>query len=316
MTVTGEKTTKTAVIDRTLSSGELHAQYLRKEHVTAYSEALKSCGTDYVEIRSDLLHTLEGEDLSQRYIFRAETERDLAFCRNREFAYICIPYGKPRLLRRLKGAPNVIAEICADEYSAHAVLLEMKSSGLLKYISVIRLTGFFSPDAKPMQDLIAWFRKNFVQSIDICPLNRALSGCVGAIGAAGAGADAISLTFGQDLPYTSVESYYIDSHILSRSIIPREIIEGLCGASKAYMQIFGALPCGLEQLEDLEKRIRTPICDPELGVIYRALAVRRKPEEEEPPHESAVRRKIESMDLESDLEKTVLEAVKKAGLLG
>lgn len=302
----------TAIIDRALAGGSFCPEYLGKEHITSYLEALEACGTDYIEIGADLVPLLGEEDLSQRYILHIEREEDIACC-GRKFAYVSVPFALGHLIGRIGETQNVIAEITADEYSVHAELLRLRSSGLLKYISVVRVTGCFSMFTEKMEELVSWFRENFVQSIDICPLNTGLCGCVGAIGAADAGADAVTLSFGSDKFYTSLESYYIEKHILSQSFMPKEIIEGICRASQSYVDIFCDLPCGLMQADELTSRLRTPVCNPELGIVYRTFAVRAKPEQ--PPKESAVQKEIESLDLESELEKAVKEAVKKANII-
>lgn len=302
-----------AVIDRTLSYMPLNAEFVQKNHVFSYLNALKECGTDYIEIGRSVLPLLDGEDLSERYIFRIESETDLLYCRDRRFAYVSVPYSLSRLFQPLSWNQNILIELYADEYSAPAILLRLKSAEFLRYISVIRLTGFFSAEVKPMEKLIRWFHGEFAQSIDICPLNKALIGCIGAIGARDAGADAVTLSFGRDFRYASLESYYIDSHILSRTLMPKEVIMGICRASTAYFEIFGSLPCGMDYLNDLEARLKSPICNPELGLLYRRITVHKK---DERTRENTVRQKIREIGLESELEQTILEAVRKAGLLG
>lgn len=302
-----------AVIDRTLSYMPLNVEFVQKNHIFSYLSALKECGADYIEIGRNALSLLDGEDFSERYIFRIESEADLLYCKDRRFAFVSVPYALSHLFQPLSRNQNILIELYADEYSAPAILLRLKSSGFLRYISVIRLTGFFSAESKPMEKLIRWFHEEFAQSIDICPLNKALIGCIGAIGAREAGADAVTLSFGRDFRYTSLESYYIDSHILSRTLIPKEVVMGICRASSAYFEIFGSLPCGMDHLNDLENRLKSPICNPERGILYRRVTVHGR---EERKHENAVRRTIQDKGFESELEKTILEAVRKAGLLG
>lgn len=302
-----------AVIDRTLSYMPLNTEFVQKNHIFSYLNALKECGTDYIEIGRSALSLLDSEDLSERCIFRVENEADLSYCEDRRFAYVSVPHSLSHLFRTLSRNQNILIELYADEYSAPAILLRLKSSGLLRYISVIRLTGFFSAEAQPMEKLIRWFHKEFAQSIDICPLNKAMIGCIGAIGAKEAGADAVTLSFGRDFRYTSLESYYIDSHILSRTYMPKEVIMGICRASSAYLEIFGSLPCGLNQLNELAERLNSPICNPERGILYRRVMVRGK---ETRTCRDDVRQKIQEKGLETELEESILAAVRKAGLLG
>ncbi|MCM1335814.1 MAG: hypothetical protein NC237_12265, partial [Eubacterium sp.] len=268
--------------------------------------------TDYIVVGRNVLLVMEGENLSERYIFRAEKETDLFFCRDRRFAYVCVPYSLSRHFETLSRNQNILIELFADEYSAPAILLRLKYSGVLRYISVIRLTGFFSVENGKMKRLIRWFRSEFAQAIDICPLNRGLAGCVGAIDARDAGADAITLSFGRDYRYASLESYYIDSHILSRTYMPKEVIMGICRASSIYLEIFGTMPCGLGQLNELANRLNSPIYNIERGILYRKITIRK----DERERNAAVKRTVEELGYENELEKSILEAIKKAGLLG
>lgn len=301
-----------AVIDRTLSYMPINAEFVQKNQISSYLSALRECGADYIEIGRNVLSLMDGENLSERYIFRAENESDLFCCSDRRFAYVSVPYSLSRYFERLSRNQNILIELFADEYSAPAILLRLKSSGLLRYISVIRLTGFFSAEDGQMKKLIRWFRSEFAQSIDICPLNKALVGCIGAIDAREAGADAVTLSFGRDYRYASLESYYIDSHILNRTFMPKEVIMGICRASSIYLEIFGTLPCGLDQLNDLADRLNLPIYNIERGILYRRITVHK----DEKERNAALKRKVEEMGFESELEKAIFEAVRKAGLLG
>ena len=184
-----------------------YSPQITAEEILAYTKAIFACGTDYIEIDRETAMLLNGTDLSEKYIFRVKNISDIGYCKDKSFAYVTVPVFMAGYASVLAPEQQIIVEVCADEYSAQAMLLYIRHFSFLSKVSMIRLTGVFCDNGENMEALIKWYHSNFFVPIDICPLNTMMTGVSDAIRAYSAGADMITLSFGRGYYYSALEQY-------------------------------------------------------------------------------------------------------------
>ena len=301
---------KTSINDKTLSYFP-YSDLITASEILAYTKALFACGTDYIEINRNTAILLGDTDLSENYILRITDIADIGYCKSRKFAYVTVPLFLAPYITALVPEQQVIVEICADEYSAQAMLLYIKRFSFLSKISMIRLTGVFCDNGENMEKLIKWFRSEFFVPIDICPLNTMLTGVSDAIRAYCAGADMLTLSFGRGYYYSALEQFFVNVHIVKKRLMQGEIIKGICAASLIFSDIFGAIPTGLEQIIDTNSSITAAVFDVETGALFRPFRVVQNTRAEK---ESPITKKIQSIGLERELEDAIIDTLKKADI--
>lgn len=298
----------TVLIDRTLSYLPINPEFTEKEELMKYVNGVTACGADYIEINSTVLKLLEGEDLSEKFIFRVSSIADIKLSVDYRFAYVVMPMGLSPFFKKLSEIHSIIAEIHTNEYAVLSDLLTIKSGKHLNNISMIRLTGNISVSNNSAESLISWYKQNFHIPLDVCPLNTMLTGSGDAISFLKENTDAISLSFGRNYYYTSLEDFLINRQILRRSFMPQEIIAALCSTSLSFMKIFRSLPCGMERLTSNDNPVMSPVYDIEKGLVYRPFKAIKKPEQKQ---ENVIERQIKTIGLEKEIENAILEMLKK-----
>ncbi len=302
-----------AIIDISLATVPLAAYTDKSKALSDYIDSLVECGVDFFEISASVLPLLEGKDLSKRFILRISTLADLEICRKIKFAYVSMSINLSCFYEEISTHNRIIAEVRADRYSAPAVLLYASSEKNLPYISMIRVVGCsVTSDGKSTTELVNWFRKRCMTPIDICPLNCHMTGFICAAAAVKAGADAITLSYGCDYRYSSLEDYFINTSILRRSFMPKEILTGICKASGAFLELFEKAPCGIEKMGELEKRIESPVFDIARGMRY--FPYRAAKHGVNRPAE-AVKKKVKDLGYDEQTEEYILELLRMARLM-
>ncbi len=298
----------TCLIDRTLSYLPVNPEFVQKEQLLKYINSIFDCGADYVEINSDVLKILDGEDLSERYIFRIITVDDMKLSLNYKFAYISMHSGFAPFFSRLSKSNDIIAEINADEYYSVAALLDFKSNNDLKNISMIQLTGVISTSIESTSSLLSWYKHNFHIPLAVCPTNTMLSGSGDAINFCNEKADAITLSFGRNHYYTSFEDFLVNRQILRESPMPKEVIAAVCTASLAFMRVFASLPCGMERIAFKDNVTAAPVYDIEKGIVFRPY----KPVKAKKYNSTTViERQIKTIGLEREIEDAIIDMLKE-----
>lgn len=301
---------KSAVIDKTLSYFPYNSGNTCEEKLLEYCSAVMACGVDYMEIDGNVATMLENQDLSENYILRVQNVSDLKLCMRRRFAYVVVPYKLAAPFFKIGGAQQIIVEASVDEYSAQAMLLYLMETIDTRRISMIRLTGIFG--GEQVEELVKWHKENSYIPLDICPLNTMMTGVSDAISAYTSGADAVTLSFGRGYYYTALEQFLINVHIFKKTYMQEEVIKGICGASLLFSEIFGAIPCGIEQIFESEEDICASVHDIESGISYRPFKAAQK--SRYTPKESVIEKKIRSIGLEREIEDTILELIKKVDI--
>lgn len=299
---------KTAIIDKTLSYFP-YGSSVGADAIKAYADSLFSCGVNYVEIDRKTANIMAGEDLSEKYILNIKNFSDLGWSDGKNYAYLSLPLRMAPYLRLINPMQQVILEVHADEYSAHAMLLYIKENVDLSRVAMIRLIGVFGDTDSSIADLINRHHKDSYIPLDICPLNTMMTGVSDAVAAYAAGADAVTLSFGRGYYYAALEQFIISVHILKKSIMHSDIIKGICGASLIFTKIFNAIPTGIERLLDTDSDITGTVHDIETGISFKPFKASRKAVPT--PRESLIESKIKSIGLEREIEGAILEMIKK-----
>lgn len=300
---------KTVITDNTLSYMKYNKDHVSGDTLALYAKSIFSCGADYIEINTETAMHMALDDYSEKYILRAETAFDLGYCMGVRFAYVCVPLKLAARIERLPEDQQVILEINADEYSAQAMLLYIRRYTFFRRVSAVRITGMIDGSGDNTEKLLKWCRNNIFVPIDICPLNTMLTGVSDAVNAYTAGAAMITLSFGRNYYYTSLEQYIISLHITRRTIMRDDVIRAICVASFIFAEIFSAIPTGLANIIDIDSELSTSVYDIESGVMYRPYRSKPRPRITKP--EDAVDRKIRSIGLEHDIETAIIDTLKK-----
>lgn len=298
---------RTAITDRTLSYIKYNEEHVTKGELEAYTKAVFSCGTDYIEINAATAKLLDAEDYSEQYILNVRSSFDLGFCAVMRFAYVTIPFAYAGWIEKVPEDQPIILEVNADEYSAQAMLLYLRRFRFIRRVAAVRLTGIMGDN---VESLVKWCRANYFTPVDICPLNTMMTGASDAVTAASAGAAMLTLSFGRGYFYTALEQYLINVNITRRTVIKTDVVKGICVASLLFTDIFGMLPTGLANLADTDSEVMTAVYDVESGVMfrpYRAVSRRRRYE----PRENSVEKRIKSIGLEQDIENAILDMLRK-----
>ncbi len=298
----------TALIDRTLSYTNINPEYVDKNELIKYIDGVFSCGADYIEINSTVLKLLDNTDFSEKYIFRINSIDDIKLSIDYKFAYISLPIELSPFFKLLSEHHSIIAEIHTNEYSVLSDLLSIKESTQLKYISMIRLTGIISTTDESTNHFLTWYKSKFYHPLDICPINTMLTGSGDAISFYSKNVDAISLSFGRNNFYTSMEDFIINRQILKRSFMPQEIISAICTTSLAFLRIFSSVPCGMERIVIKDSPVLSPVYDAENGMIYRPFKASAKKITNK---ENIIERQIKTIGLEREIEDAILDMLKK-----
>lgn len=300
---------KPSLIDKTLTYLQPARDNISAEEYMAYCNAVFACGADYVEIKSDIAKVLEKQDFSEKFILRIAGLTDLKLCCEKQFAYIVLPLDLSSITRKLSKMQSIIIEANADEYSADAILRHITASDYRENISMIRLTGVFGNTDDSIEKLIDVHHRNSYIPLDICPLNTMMTGISDANAAYIGEADAITLSFGRNNYYTSLEQFLISLQISSGMPMRGDRIHGICAASLMFNALFGSVPIGLSKMLASGDEINAMVYDGDSGVTIKSVRLPRGRDSEN--KESIIDRKIRSIGLERDIEEAIIETLKK-----
>lgn len=240
----------TAIIDNSLCSIDF-SPATSDDVVLDYSAALFAAGIKLLELDSDSLpYFPRTTKTSRQFIFRIEKRSDLAIARQRIFAYVTVPISFIDLVPEIKFSP-VILEIPATSASLKPMWDQVQRLAAAGMFSMLRLTGDFSDETGELGEFIARFKKNFCQPIDICPLDTTLFGVNTALSAYKAGADSLTLCFGENAVYTSVEKYWFFLYTFLEVPSAKKNFENICRAAVEYAILVNSIPRGVKNINDI-----------------------------------------------------------------
>ena len=300
---------KPALIDKTLAYLQPVRDNISADEYMAYCNAVFACGADYIEINANIAKALGKQDFSEKFILRISGLTDLKLCCEKQFAYIVLPVGLSGITKKLSKMQSIIIEANADEYSADAILRYITDSDYSENISMIRLTGVFGNTDDSVEKLIEAHHRNSYIPLDICPLNTMMTGVSDAIAAWKGETDALTLSFGRNNYYTSLEQFLINLQIARGMPMRGDRIHGICAASLMFNALFGRVPVGLSKMLDSEDEVNAMVYDSDSGVTIKSVRLPKGRDGER--RESIIDRKIRSIGLERDIEEAIIETLKK-----
>jgi len=217
---------KPVLIDRSLVNINFHADVDKKE-AFAYVSAIAEAGASYIELGLNSLVKLPKPGGSEKYIYRLSEPEEHVVANAFEFAYAVVPLNLSYIVPKL--TLPVILEIDIDGSDVFDVLPVIASSLDFSRLNMLRLTGEFDPEA--MARNIANYRRKITLPLDICPKNSKLTALDAAIAAYLGSADAVTLSFGDDINYATLEEFLIMLAALHRVIVSRDYLSGICKAT-------------------------------------------------------------------------------------
>lgn len=300
-----------SIIDMSLSKTPVCTLYPDKNAGEEYVRLLTESGVDYFEIGTKMLEFLPKDGDLKKFILRVERKEDAALCA--DFGYAAVPLELAKLCTKISKTTRVILEVRADVYSAPAVIMHAMSLRAAKNISMLRIIyDAYSYNGEEINELIKWYKDKYMVPLDVCPMNFYMTGNITALCAESAGAEAVTLTYGSNIEFTSFESFIIERCLTKGGELPAAVINGISKSSKLFARIFGRLPCGIMDMDILAQRLESPLADIETGNVYRIY--RPVGTKKRGASESAIEKKIKSLGYDEELEKYLLELLKKVML--
>ena len=217
---------KPVIIDRSLVNMEFNGE-VDKKSAFMYVSALAQAGAAYVEVDLSTVVNLPKPSGSENYIYRLGCSEEHVIANALKFAYAVVPLRYSFIISKIN--VPVILEIEVDGADIFDVLQLISTGVDFARLSMIRLVGDFDPDDVP--DIIAKYRRRLVIPIDICPRNDSLNALSSAIAAYRAGADAVTVSFGNNGKFASLEELLIMLSAFYKIIVSPDYLEGICRAS-------------------------------------------------------------------------------------
>lgn len=299
-----------AIIDASLSRTPFLPCSVKKDTVLDYLCTLAECGVKYFEIDTNSLGIIGCENLSKKYIYRVKSADDAVHCRRKRFAYVVVPWKLRELCGGISKMNSVILEINADPYCAPAMIMHALSSKSAQSISMIRVNDYsYSPKGEEIAALLKWYRGRYALPIDICPINYYMTGNVCAVTAYGSGADSVTLTYGRNVETSSLENFIVEIAASKALDIPKEVVIAMSRAVRFYLEIFMKVPYGFNSLNELSKRVESPLADISTGQMYRIFRVRSRRKQQK---ENAVDKKVRSLGYDEQIEELIIQLLDKA----
>ncbi|MCL2078182.1 MAG: hypothetical protein FWH08_07255 [Oscillospiraceae bacterium] len=296
---------KTAIIDRSLS-GLSFNEITGKSDVYLYAKSLIEAGADYVEIDLQTLARLPEPTDSDSYIFRIERAEEYQIANALPFAYTLVPLKFSNLIEKLE--IPVILEIKTGDADILALLKIVSESIDLTGVALLRLIGDFRRQADDFPTLINKIRMKYAVPIDICPLNTTLGALSAAIAAYQARTDSLTLNFGSNSNFTSLEEFLISMATVHKFIISSSYISGICKAAVMSSLIS---EIKTDNLKMLMKRYRL---SPQRVEKVDSSPFQRYPNIKKSRRKTLVERRLDGLEVEEELSEEILNKLKKHGM--
>lgn len=243
------KIIKTALIDNSLTNADLSKE-ASSEFLKDYVISLFKCGVDYIETDKNHIELLDDINTSKHFIYRIEHPTDVVSVNSKAFAYAILPLSMIFLAPSITNT-QIILEIPVDMISLDTLIDRLSDNYALKYVSMLRITGDFSGKEDKLLTFIKDFRRTFVLPLDVCPLNTMLCGLDAAFIAYNNRTDAITLCFGENAVYTSLEKFLIYLHAYYGITVSQDYVKGMCAAALDFSVITDSVARGIKNLNDV-----------------------------------------------------------------
>lgn len=236
---------RTVIIDNSLCGMKLE-DFVFSDAIIAYIEALKDGGVRYIEIDFQILKFLDKSTDVSQMIFRLTHKDDYMLANEYNFAYVCVP---PDYCDQISYITRpVLMEIPLNGVSPFKIIPILSKKYDMGNVSLLRFVENFNNNSKVLSKLIHKFRQMYYIPVDICALNNELSAVSAAICAYAVNVDSITLHFGSDLEYGSLENFYVAISNSYGAVVDDKILIGICKAALLYQCITGK---STEQLDRL-----------------------------------------------------------------
>lgn len=219
---------KTSLIDRSLV-GLNFREITNKTDVYMYADSLVKAGVNYIELDLNALSRLPKPSGSENYIFRIERPDECVIANALPFAYAVLPLHLSYLISKIQ--IPIILEVKIGDVDPIILLKIIADNIDLTKVSLLRLLGDFSLMPNQFDELIKKIRSKYAFSIDICPTNNSLMALSSSIIAYAACVNSITLNFGDNKTFASLEEFFFSLATMYRIIINKNYITGICRAA-------------------------------------------------------------------------------------
>jgi hypothetical protein len=220
---------KTVLIDKSLVNVDFtdSESLTDKKAMFMYVCALAEAGASYVELDFESLMRLPKPSGAENYIYRLGTAEEYVVANTLAFSYAVVPLKYCYILPELK-IPAIL-EIETGDSDIFDVLQLVSSNIDLSAFGMLRLIGDFEPEEIP--SMISTYRTRLAVPLDLCPTNERMNALSSAIYACKSGNDAVTVCFGGDGRFASLEELLIMLSAVYKTIASPDYLEGICKCS-------------------------------------------------------------------------------------
>jgi hypothetical protein len=196
-----------------------------------YVCSLAEAGASYVELDFKSLIRLPKPSGAENYIYRLTAPEEFVMANALNFAYAVLPLKFAYVRSRLE-LPVILEIDVGDASDPMAVfnILQLISTNMdLTQFQMLRLTGDF--DSATVPAIASVYRRRTVIPLDICPRNGSLTALDSAIAAYRANYDAVTVSFGDNDNFATLEEMLIMLGSMYRIFVSGTYLEGICKAS-------------------------------------------------------------------------------------
>lgn len=176
------------------------------KNVRDYIVSLFDSSVDYIEIDNTVLKFLTNVRTRENFIFRVETLTDFLTIKEKEFAYIILPFNMLSIAQKLQ-KENILIEIHAGDYPLTDLYKDLDLIQRSGCARAVRIVKDFGEDDLELYLFLQDYYEKYSLVLDICPLNTTLCGINAAFNAYEIQANMLTLSFGSPYVYTPLESF-------------------------------------------------------------------------------------------------------------
>lgn len=193
------------VIDNSLCNIDI-SKKATEQNIHEYIVALFESGNDLAEIDFKTINFLKDIDTSKRFIFRADTPKDLLYIRFKDFYYVVVPYEFLPLAAKFKKTKYLV-EVNGESHNTEDLIKICRDILNTDFEGAIRIVKNFDSNTNELSDFIDRYYSEFTLPLDICPLNSCLTGLDAAYNAFEKGVNMLTMGFSASCFYTPYELF-------------------------------------------------------------------------------------------------------------
>lgn len=297
----------TVLIDNSLCAYSLRDD-ASSESICDYIRALAQAGVQYVEIDFRAVMRMSHLPEGIGYIFRPVDSMFMRLADLFDFNYILLTLAD--LNKSIKTDIPIMLECpLREEFSPKVVdYVQTKMDGKVTYL---RLRGNFPmTDYEQVSGWVNSLRSNFIQSVDICPLNEKRTALDSAIKFAAANVESMTVTMGLPKKYCSLEEYCFTLMSIFGMLPDNIKLDSLCKASVYQQIIFRNNVSAIPFLADLLDYDIHNLYNIDTGELVPSMARLKDTEYIRYTFVSALERMAESQGISDELYKHISTAIR------